>query len=148
MSNQTIIKYQGTTLPVQNTAVDLFNSVTAFPPGGSFHLLALQWFQWTILFDGTTGSITGAVTGEFSNDKGATWTQFYTSGTLNDDVVNEDEVYLGMFKDVRFRFTVTNATEDSTVFNVNLALHPAKPTSKANPATGASVIGGNLGALA
>lgn len=145
MSNQTIVKYQGTTLPVQNTAVDLFSSVTAFPPGGSFHLLGLQWFQWTILFDGTTGSITGTVTGEFSNDKGTNWTQFYTSGTLNDDVVNEDEVYVGMFKDVRFRFTVTNATEDSTVFNVNLALNPCKATSKV--ASGA-ILGGNLGALA
>lgn len=145
MSQQTIINYQGTALPVQNTPVDLFSSVTAFPPGGSFHLLGLQWFQWTILFDGASGSITGTVTGQFSNDKGVTWTTFYTSTTLNDDVVNEDEVYVGMFKDVRFRFTVTNATEDSNLFSVNLALNPCKAISKA---AAAEILGGNLGALA
>jgi len=145
MSDQTIIKYQGTALPLQNTPVDLFSSVTAFPPGGSFHHLKQQWFQWTILFDGATGSITGTVTGQFSDDKGVTWTTFYTSATLNDDVVNEDEVYVGMLKDVRFRFTVTNATEDANLFSVNLALNPCKPISKA---AAVEIIGGNLGALA
>lgn len=149
-NGQTIINYGDTALPLVNTPVTLFNSAVAFASpnaasGGSFHLLGLQWFQWTILFDGTTGSITGTVTGDFSNDKGLTWTQFYTTAALNDDIVNEDEVYVGMFKDVRFRFTVTVATEAATVFNVNLALNPHKPTSKA---AATDILGGNLGALA
>ena len=57
-----------------------------------------------------------------------TWNEFYASGTLNDDVSNEDEVYVGMFKDVRFLFTA--AVENATVFRTALALHCSKPTSK------------------
>lgn len=132
--SQTVINYAGTALPVQNVAVTLFNSVTAFPPGGSFHLLNQQWFQYSLFFDGATGSITGTVVGSYSDDKGTTWRQFYTSGTLNDDLANEDEVYVGMYKDVRFQFTVTNGTEDSTVFSANLALNECKPTSKVTAA--------------
>lgn len=131
MSGSTIVKYQGTALPIQNTAVDLFNSVTAFPPGGSFHLLGQQWLQYAVRFDGASGSITGTVIGQYSIDKGVNWVTFYTSATFNDDVINRDEVYVGMYKDVRFRFTVTNATEDSNLFEAQVSLHCAKPTSKA-----------------
>ncbi len=66
--------------------------------------------------------------GKWSADKGVTWNEFYASGTLNDDVSNEDEVYVGMFADVRFLFTA--AVENATVFRAALALHCAKPTSK------------------
>lgn len=130
MSHQTIINYADTALPVQNTPVTLFNSATAFPPGGCFHLLGQQWFQYTLLFDGATGSITGTVTGDYSTDGGTTWVTFYTSDTFNDDVVNTDEVYVGLYKDVRFRFTVTDSTEDATSFEANLALQCAKSSSK------------------
>jgi len=128
--SQTIIKYTGTALPVQNVAVDLFSSVTAFPPGNSFHLLGQQWFTYSLLFDGATGSITGTVIGQFSDNGGSTWNTFYTSATFNDDVVNDDEVYVGHYKDVRFRFTVTNATEDTNAFSANLALQSEKSRSK------------------
>lgn len=125
---QTIIKYSDTALPTTSAAVTLFNSVTAFPTGGSFHLLGQQWFQWAIVFDGSGGTITGTVTGQWSADKGTTWNEFYASGTLNDDVSNEDEVYIGQFADVRFLFTA--AVEDATVFRTALSLHCSKPTSK------------------
>jgi hypothetical protein len=128
MSRPTIIKYTDTALPTTSAAVTLFNSVTAFPPGGSFHLLGQQWFQWALVFDSAGGTITGTVTGQWSSDAGVTWNEFYASGTLNDDVSNEDEVYIGMFKDVRFLFTA--ATQDATVFRTALALHCSKPTSK------------------
>ena len=128
MSGPTIIKYTDTALPTTSAAVTLFNSVTAFPSGGSFHLLGQQWFQYALVFDGSGGTITGTVTGQWSDDKGTTWNEFYASGTLNDDVSNEDEVYIGMFKDVRFLFTA--AVEDATVFRAALSLHCAKPTSK------------------
>lgn len=126
--SQTIIKYQDTALPTTSAAVTLFNSVVAFPPGGSFHLLEQQWFQYALVFDSSGGTITGTVTGQWSDDKGTTWNEFYASGTLNDDVSNEDEVYVGMFKDVRFLFTA--AVENATVFRSALALNPCKATSK------------------
>lgn len=145
-AGQTIVKYQGTTLPVQNVAVDLFNSSTAFP-GGCFHLLGLQWFQFTVRFD-SAGAATGKVTGEFSDDKGVTWVAFYDSSDAKafaslyaKNVTAEDEVFVGMFKDVRMRFLVTAATADTTAFSANLALNPHKPVSKA---TLADTIGGNL----
>lgn len=128
MSRPTIIKYEDTALPTASAAVTLFNSVTAFPTGGSFHLLGQQWFQWALVFDSAAGTVTATVTGQWSDDKGVTWNEFYTSGTINDDVSNEDEVYVGMFKDVRFLFTA--AVQDTSVFRAALALHCSKPTSK------------------
>lgn len=126
-NGQTIVKYQDTALPTAAADVTLFNSVTAFAPGGSFHLLGLQWFQWALVFDSAAGTITGLVTGQWSDDKGVTWNEFYASATLNDDVSNEDEVYLGMFKDVRFLFRAS--VQDATVFRSALALNPHKATS-------------------
>lgn len=133
--SQTIITYAGGTPTVSGT-VTLFNSVTAFPPGGSFHLLEQQWFQYSIRTASDNGGGTGTITGSFSLDKGVTWRPFYTSGTTDaddDDAaavadVFADEVYVGLYKDVRFQFT--NASEVPTVFEVNLSLHCAKPTSK------------------
>lgn len=130
MSCQTILKYTDTALPLQNVAVTLFNSATAFPPGGSFHLLGQQWFQWSMLFESAADAATGTVQGQFSNDKGVTWETFYASDTLDSALVQEDEVYVGMFKDIRFNFIVTAATADTTNFVVNLALNPQKATSK------------------
>jgi hypothetical protein len=125
---QTIIKYQDTALPTTAADVTLLNSVTAFAPGGSFHLLGLQWFQWALVFDSAGGTITGLVTGQWSDDKGVTWNEFYASATLNDDVSNEDEVYLGMFKDVRFLFRAS--VQDASVFRSALSLSKHKATSK------------------
>lgn len=124
---QTVIKYQDTALPLADTAVTLFNSVTAFAPGGSFHLLNQQWFQYQLFFD-TAGANTGTVTGAYSNDNGVNWRTFYTRGTLAEVTVHSDEVYVGMFKDIRFQFTM--ATANTTIFEANLALNDCKPTSK------------------
>jgi hypothetical protein len=139
--SQTIIKYQDTALPVQNTFVTLFNSAEAFPPGGSFHLLCQQWFQYSLLFDSSGSAATGVVQGQYSDDGGATWETFYASPTLTAALVQEDEVYVGMYKDVRFRFLVTNETEDTNYFSVNLALNPCKSTSKS--AVGYSIVDGD-----
>jgi hypothetical protein len=135
-NGQTIITYTGGTPTITGT-VTLFDSTVAFPStqspaGGSFHLLGLQWFQFVIAIGSAAGAGTGAINGDFSDDKGTTWTPFY-SGTTADGLaaapaVNKDEVYVGMFKDVRFRYT--NAVEVPTVFRVALSLNPHKPTSK------------------
>lgn len=131
MSQQTIIKYQDTALPTTAAAVTLFNSVTAFPPGRSFHLLGQQWFQYALFFDSAGDTATGTVTGAGSNDGGVTWTTFYTSAAHANAVTAADEVYVGMYEDVRFQ--LTTAAENMTVFRPFLALQCNKATSKAAP---------------
>jgi hypothetical protein len=128
MSAQTIIKYQDTALPTTAAVVTLFNSVTAFPPGKSFHLLGQQWFQYSLLFDSAGDAATGVVTGAGSNDGGVTWDVFYTSAAHANAVVAIDEVYVGMYQDVRFQ--LTTAVENMTVFRPHLALQCNKATSK------------------
>lgn len=130
--SQTVIKYTDTALPTAATDVTLFNSVTAFPPGGSFHLLNQQWFQYSLFMDSAADGATAVLTGQYSDDKGTNWNTFYTSGTLAEDAEESDEVYVGMFKDVRFTLNVGG--EDLTVFRINMALHCAKPTSKTSNA--------------
>ena len=129
----TDIKYQDTALPAAApTTVTLFNSVVAFPPGGSFHLLNQQWFQWSINAASAAGTATGVVTGAFSVDKGVTWVDFYTEATAagNDPLTinEEDEVYVGLYKDIRFQYT--NSTQALTTFDVQMRLNDQKATSK------------------
>lgn len=136
MNGQTIITYAGGVPSGATGAVTLFNSVASFPPGGSFHLLGQQWFQYSLRTASDGGTATGTVLGEYSLDRGTTWRPFYTRATADaddDDAaavadVVSDEVYVGHFKDVRF--TYTNAVEALTVFEANLALNCHKATSK------------------
>lgn len=137
MSTQVIVNYAAG-LPTITGTVTLFNSVTAFPPGGSFHLMGLQWFQYALRTASAASGATGTITGSYSTDKGTTWLPFYTKATVDavavgspavGDVVT-DEIYIGMFKDVRFQYT--NAAEVLTVFDANLSLTDQKATSKVN----------------
>ncbi len=132
MNGQTIITYAGGTPTITGT-VTLFNSVTAFPPGGCFHLLGQQWFQWSITNGSAADGGQGTLVGAFSDDKGTTWRTFYSKlvvdGSTASPLTTEDEVYVGMYRDIRFQWT--NAAEAPTVFQVNLALNYWKATSKA-----------------
>lgn len=131
----TILDYTGG-LPTVTGTVTLFNSATAFPPGGCLHLLRQDWYQYALRTASDGGTATGTVTGSYSVDKGTTWVPFYTKSTADADDDNAaaaadvvaDEVYIGIFKDVRFQYT--NATEVLTVFQVNHALSRDKSTSK------------------
>lgn len=125
---QTVIKYQDTALPTAAANVTLFNSVTAFAPGGSFHLLNQQWFQYSLFMDSAGDTATATVIGSYSDDKGVTWNTFYTMPAIAEDTEFSDEVYVGMFKDVRFQLDVAN--ENLTTFRVNMALNDCKPASK------------------
>lgn len=126
----TNISYTGGT-PTTTGTVTLFDSTVAFS-AGSFHLLGFKWFQYSIAIGSAAGGGTGSLTGEYSTDKGATWTTFYTAtsadGLAASPVNNADEVYVGEFRDVRFKYT--NATEAPTVFRVALAFSPEKSNSK------------------
>jgi hypothetical protein len=151
-NGQTIITYGGglPTVVGAGGAVTLFDSSVAFasvsvPSGGSFHLLGLQWFQWSIALGSVAGGGTDVVTGQYSMDKGATWVTFYTSPVpITDGVAPlldppfRDEVYVGMYKDIRFQLTAT--TEVPTISQIQLALNPHKATSKQ---VTAATLGGN-----
>jgi hypothetical protein len=131
----TILEYAGG-LPTVTGTVTLFNSATAFPPGGCFHHLKQDWYQYALRTASPGGTGTGTITGSYSVDKGTTWVPFYTKSTTDADTDNAaaaadviaDEVYVGIFKDVRFQYT--NATEVPTVFQVNHSLSRDKSTSK------------------
>ncbi len=131
----TILSYSGGT-PTETGTVTLFDSAASFPPGGCFHLLRQDWYQYAIRVASDGGTGTGTVTGSYSNDKGVTWVPFYSKATTDADDDNAaaaadvvaDEVYVGLFKDVRFQYT--NAVEVPTVFQVNHALSRNKATSK------------------
>lgn len=133
--SQTIITYAGG-IPTVTGTVTLFNSVTAFPPGGSFHLLDQQWLQYRLRTASDGGTATGTVVGSYSTDKGTTWMPFYTKATADaddDDTaavgdVVSDEVYVGGFKDIRFQYT--NAVEVLTVFDAQVSLNCEKESSK------------------
>lgn len=137
---QTIITYTGGTPTLAGT-VTLFNSITAFPPGGSFHLLGQQWFQYSLRVASVAGAGGGTLVGSYStagrNTVEADWIPFY-SRTVTDAVAGNapvvadtihDEVYVGQFKDIRFQYTDSNV-EVPTVFQVNIALNCHKATSK------------------
>jgi hypothetical protein len=131
----TILEYAGG-LPTITGTVTLFNSATTFPPGGSLHLLRQDWYQYAVRVASDAGGATGTVTGSYSVDKGTTWVPFYTKSIVDADDDNAavaadviaDEVFVGMFKDVRFQYT--NAAEAPTVFQVNQALARDKAASK------------------
>ncbi len=131
MNGQTIITYAGGTPTITGT-VTLFNSVTAFPPGGSFHLLGQQWFQYAVTLGSAADGASGTLVGAFSDDKGTTWRTFYSKAIADavtaTPLTSEDEVYVGLYRDIRFQYT--NAGEVPTVFQVNLALNHWKATSK------------------
>ena len=144
---QTVIKYQDTALPATGALVTLFNSVKAFRPGGSFHLLNQQWFQYSIDYTSTAGTGVATVTGQYavgglnttgdaSTDPGAvapftTWETFYTGPAGSDAAGVRDEVYVGMYKDVRFTLLMTTNSTDT--FLPNLALNDDKASSKVVP---------------
>jgi hypothetical protein len=132
----TILEYTGGIPSGTTGTVTLFNSATAYPPGGNFHLLTQQWFQYSLRTASDGGTATGTIVGSYSNDKGTTWVPFYSKATADADDDNSaavadvvsDEVYVGVYKDVRFQYT--NAVEVLTVFQANIALHCDKPSSK------------------
>lgn len=126
--SQTILKYHDTALPTTAAAVTLFNSALAMPPGGWFHLLEQAWFQYDLRYTSTSGTGVATVTGQFSNDKGANWTTFYTGAAGSDSAGTQDEVYVGLYKDIRFLLTMT--TNSTLTFAANLALHCDKASSK------------------
>ncbi len=135
MNGQTILGYAAG-IPTTSGTVTLFNSVTAFPPGKALPHLGQQWYQYSLRAASDGGTATGTITGSYSTDKGTTWIPFYSKSITDADDDNAaavgdvfiDEVYIGLFQDVRFQYT--NATELLTVFDYQHCLNSHKSTSK------------------
>jgi len=126
--HKTIIPFQnsqtanGSGLPGPAEVVILFNSVTAFGAKTMQNLDDNYWFTYSIApSTNTTGN---SVTGQYSNDGGVTWNEFYASANnepVGDSTTFTDEVFIGNFQDVRFKFN-NGASAQATLFAVNMSL--------------------------
>lgn len=136
-THKTIIPYQFTQtaagasglsttgLPAAAEVVILFNSVTTFGAKSMQNMDNMNWFIYSIA--PSTNATGNSVTGQYSNDGGTTWNEFYASATnepVGDSTTFTDEVYIGNFQDVRFKFN-NGALAQATLFAVNMALDAA-----------------------
>lgn len=126
--HKTIIPFKATQtanltgLPGPAEVVTLFSSTVAF---GAYCLNSHEsqyWFSYAIA--PSTNATGNSVTGEWSADGGTTWNVFYTSASnepVGDSTTFIDEVYIGMFRDVRFKFN-NGASAQATKFDVAMSL--------------------------
>lgn len=130
-THKTIIPFQasqtanGTGLPGPAEVVTLFSSVTTF----GLHALSGHdsnyWFSYAIA--PSTNATGNSVTGEWSMD-GTNWNVFYTSASnepVGDSTTFVDEVFIGMFRNVRFKFN-NGAAAQATKFDVAMSLDGAE----------------------
>jgi hypothetical protein len=119
----------GSGLPGPAEVVTLFNSVTAFGPK-ALHLMGCNyWFTYSIC--PSTNSTGNSVTGQWSADGGTTWNEFYASLSnepIGDSTTFTDEVFIGEFMDVRFKFN-NGTLAQATKFDVAMSLDAARPTA-------------------
>lgn len=134
VATKTIIPFKnsqtalGNGLPGAAESVTLFDSTVTFSPQGMTNAGSIYWFDYCIA---PNANATGnSVTGEFSTDGGTTWTNFYTSivnEPIGDGTSFIDEVYIGMFQDVRFKFV--NGAAAQTSFKVAMSISGAERSS-------------------
>ncbi len=127
-ANKTIIVFKptqtanGTGLPGAAEVVTLFDSTVTF--NGTHTLQGNDdqyWFTYAIA--PSTNATGNSVTGEWSMD-GTNWNVFYTSSTnepVGDSTTFMDEVFIGPFRNVRFKFN-NGALAQATKFDVAMSL--------------------------
>lgn len=124
--NKTIIPFKatqtanGSGLPGPAETVVLFDSTVAFGAKAMPHE-QLSWFQYSIA---PSTNSSNSVTGQWSADGGTTWNEFYASATnepVGDSTTFSDEVFIGQFSDVRFKF-INGTLAQATKFDVAMAL--------------------------
>lgn len=112
----------GSGLPGAAEVVILFSSVVVFGPKALHLMDDNYWFTYSIA--PSTNATGNSVTGEWSADGGTTWNVFHTSASnepVGDSTTFTDEVYIGNFMDVRFKFN-NGASAQATKFDVAMAL--------------------------
>lgn len=118
-STHTRVKYTGGT-PTGGGSVTLINTREMDPEGGVIQNNKFFWYTYDLNID----QVGVSVVGEYTLD-GSTWIEFYRDTSVssvpsNPDTVR-DEVYIGMYPDVRFTFN-NGATAQGSPFNVNQTL--------------------------
>ena len=111
-----------TGFPAAAEVVVLFSSTVAWGPYGLNSHEDHNWFTYAIA--PSTNATGNSVTGEWSADGGTTWNVFYTSASnepVGDSTTFMDEVYIGMFRDVRFKFN-NGAAAQATKFDVAMSI--------------------------
>lgn len=127
-AHKTIIPFKatqtanGTGLPAAAEVVTLFDSTVAFGVDALNGHEDHYWFTYAIA--PSTNAAGNSVTGEWSANSGVTWNVFYTSTTnepVGDSTTFIDEVYVGVFRNVRFKFN-NGALAQATKFDVAMSL--------------------------
>lgn len=133
---KTIVEYTGGLPPNGDTV--LFNSITAFPPGGGFHLLGQDWICVTITANtGTTNTVSAEYSQAASATVAASWIRFFVTPSIDftgGGVNNTARVIIPVheYKDVRVVFSSNGA---QTVFKCSLALTDEAPHSLSSATT-------------
>lgn len=136
-THKTIIPFKatqtanGSGLPGPAEVIILFSSTVAFGPYSLSGHDSNYWFTYAIA--PSTNATGNSVTGEWSADGGTTWNIFYTSASnepVGDSTTFIDEVYVGMFRDVRFKFN-NGALAQATKFDVAMSLDGAERATSA-----------------
>lgn len=112
----------GSGLPGAAEVVVLFDSTVAFKPKNMHQLGCNYWFTYSIT--PSTNATGNSVTGQWSADGGTTWNEFYASASnepVGDSTTFRDEVFIGDFMDVRFKFN-NGASAQATKFDVAMSL--------------------------
>ena len=128
-ANKTIIKFDGSTqtangtgLPGPAEVVTLFSSVATFGQDALNGHEDHYWFSYAIC--PSTNATGNSVTGEWAARGSTVWNVFYTSANnepVGDSTTFMDEVFIGMFSNVRFKFN-NGAAAQATKFDVAMSL--------------------------
>lgn len=127
-AHKTIIPFKptqvasGSGLPAAAEVVVLFSSTVAFGAYSANGHDDNYWFTYAIA--PSTNATGNSVTGEWSTDGGTTWNVFYTSANnepVGDSTTFMDEVFVGPFRDYRFKFN-NGAAAQATKFDVAMSL--------------------------
>ncbi len=123
----TRLKYTGTALPTGATTTVLFSTASpsagvagTCPMGNWGPSMCVHSFHWDIKHDQT-----GTVKGYYSNDRGASWTQFYDTGVLPIPTYTDSGVALVEgFADFKFEWLNGGSNQTAFVVNMDVSLFP------------------------
>jgi hypothetical protein len=121
--SKTIIPFKNSQTALGNGLPGAAESVVLFQTSnqGLTNLGSVFWFDYAICPN--TNATGNSVTGEFSVDGGTTWVNFYTSASnepVGDSSTFIDEIYVGMFQDIRIKFN--NGAAAQTSFSVAMSI--------------------------
>jgi hypothetical protein len=123
----TRLKYTGATPGTDSNTYVLFSTASpsagvagACPMGNWGPAMCVHSFHWDIKH-----SQAGTVRGYHSSDRGATWTQFYDTGSLAAPTyTDKDVVLVEGFADFKFEWVNGGTAQATWVVNMDVSLFP------------------------